>query len=105
MKEKWGTVTSAFEAFHYFGDLQKNHLEVYTELSLRLFKGLSLSIYGDFTRIRDQLSLPKGEASIEEVLLRRTQLATGYNYYASIGFSYTFGSIFSNVVNPRFNGF
>ncbi len=68
-------------------------------------QGLSLSLYGNLTRIRDQLSLKKGEASIEEVLLRRTQLATGYSYYAQIGINYSFGSIFSNVVNPRFNGY
>jgi hypothetical protein len=29
-------------------------------------------------------------------------LQTGYAYYGSVGLSYTFGSVFSNVVNPRF---
>jgi hypothetical protein len=105
LKEKWGTITNAFEAFHYFSDIKKNHMELDLEISLRLFKGLSLNLYGSFLRIRDQLSLPRGEASLEEVLLRRQQLATSYSYYASIGFTYTFGSIFSNVVNPRFNGY
>lgn len=105
LKEKWGTISNSFEAFHYFNDLQKNHLELDSEFSLRLFKGLSFNLYGSFLRIHDQLSLVKGGASLEEVLLRRTQLATSYNYYGSIGLSYTFGSIFSNVVNPRFNGY
>jgi hypothetical protein len=105
LKEKWGTVSNSFEAFHYFSDMKKNHLRLYTELSLRLFKGLSLNLYGNYSRIHDQLSLVKGEASLEQVLLRRTQLATSYSYYGQIGLSYTFGSIFSNVVNPRFNGF
>jgi hypothetical protein len=105
MKEKWGTISNAFEAFHYFHDPQKNHLQVYSELSLRLYKGLSLTLYGNLSRIRDQLSLPKGGASYEEVLLRRKQLATNYSYYLQIGLSYTFGSIFSNVVNPRFTGY
>jgi len=44
-------------------------------------------------------------ATLEEVLLRRTQLATSYSYYGSIGFSYTFGSIYSSVVNPRFGSY
>jgi hypothetical protein len=105
MKEKWGTVSTEFEAFHYFSDLSKNHLSLYTELSVRVFKGLSFNIYGSFQRIRDRLSLVKGDASLEEVLLRRTQLATSYSYYSSVGLSYSFGSIFSNVVNPRFNGY
>lgn len=102
LKEKWGTISNAFEASHYFKDLQKNRLQLYSELSLRLFKGLSLTLYGNYSRIHDQLSLPKGEATLEQVLLRRTQLVTSYSYYGSIGLSYTFGSIFSNVVNPRF---
>jgi len=52
--------------------------------------------------IHDQLGLVKGGVSAEEVLLRRRELETQYSYYASIGFSYTFGSIYNNVVNPRF---
>jgi hypothetical protein len=105
MKEKWGTVVGAFEAFHFFRDIHQNHLEVEIEVSLRLFRGLSLNTWGGYSRVRDQLSLPKGEASVEQVLLRRTQQATSYSYYGQIGLSYTFGSIFSNVVNPRFNGY
>jgi len=105
LKEKWGTISTEFDAFHYFNDLKKNHLSVYSDLSIHLFKGLSLNIYGSFQRIRDRLSLVKGDASLEEVLLRRTQLDTNYSYYSSIGLSYTFGSIYSNVVNPRLNGY
>jgi hypothetical protein len=48
------------------------------------------------------LYLPKGNLTREEVLLRQTQLATGYRARAYAGLSYTFGSVFNNVVNPRF---
>jgi hypothetical protein len=102
LKEKWGTISNSFEASHYFQDPLKNRLQLYSEASLRLYKGLSLNLYGNYSRIHDQISLPKGEATLEEVLLRRTQLATSYSYYGSIGISYTFGSMFSNIVNPRF---
>lgn len=54
--------------------------------------------------IHDQLALQKGDLSQEDVLLQRKQLSTQYNYYVSIGLRYTFGSIFSSVVNPRFGG-
>ena len=102
LKEKWGTIYNSFEASHYFKDIAKNRMVLNSEVSIRLFKGLSFNLYGSYSRIRDQLSLPKGEATLDEILLRRTQLATSYRYYASIGLSYAFGSIFSNVVNPRF---
>ena len=46
--------------------------------------------------------LAKGERDQADVLLRRQALLTGYEYNAFFGFTYTFGSIFNNVVNPRF---
>jgi hypothetical protein len=102
LKEKWGTISATLEGSHYFHDMSKYHLNLYGEISVRLFKGLSFEIYGSGSRIHDQLSLPKMEASYEDILLMRKQLATSYEYYFSLGLSYTFGSIYSNVVNPRF---
>jgi hypothetical protein len=70
--------------------------------SLRLFRGFSVNVGGYYAWVRDQLFLPAGEASTEEILLRQRQLQTSFNYFTSFGFSYQFGSIFNNVVNPRF---
>jgi len=102
LKEKWGTISTSLEGAHYFHDFHKYHLEMYGEISLRLYKGLSFEVYGSAARIHDQLSLPKQGASYEDILLMRKQLATSYQYFFSVGLSYTFGSIYSNVVNPRF---
>jgi hypothetical protein len=100
--QPWGSVEVTLVGSHYFHDLSKYRLVLYGELSLRLVKGLSLNLYGNGSRIHDQLSLPKGTATEEEVLLQRRQLATSYDYFGSFGLTYTFGSIFSSVVNPRF---
>jgi len=62
---------------------------------------LSLNIYGSFSMPRNQIGLVKTEATAEDVLLRQYELETQYSYYTSIGLSYTFGSIYNNVVNPR----
>jgi hypothetical protein len=102
LKEKWGTVSTSLEGSHYVHDRSKYHVRLYSELSLRLYKGLSFDIFGSASRIHDQLSLPKMGASLEDILLMRKELATSYEYYFSVGLSYTFGSIYSNVVNPRF---
>ncbi len=102
LKQKWGTVSTSLIGSHYFHDFSKNRVELNGELSLRLIKGLNFNVYGRYSRIRDQLSLPRGGATIEEVLLQQKQLATGYSYYISLGLSYTFGSLKSKVVNPRF---
>jgi hypothetical protein len=102
IKEKWGTASTGFDFYHYFHDLKKNHMSIDVDLSIRIFKGLSFNIWGYFQRIHDQLSLRKGEISEADLLLQRIQLETNYSYYGQIGLSYTFGSIYSNVVNPRF---
>jgi len=105
VKEPWGSAEASIQGSHYFHNLKMNRLELNGEVSLRLFKGLSLTVDARYERVRDQLSLPKGELLLEELLLRQRELATDYNYSLSVGLSYTFGSIYSNVVNPRFGSF
>jgi hypothetical protein len=102
VKEPWGTAQASIQGSHYFHDLKMNRLHLSGDISLRLFKGLSLTVDAQYERVHDQLNLPKGVLSLEELLLRQRELATDYNYSLSIGLSYTFGSIYSNVVNPRF---
>lgn len=101
-KEPWGNVSARLEGSHFFHDFSKNKIVLSGNLSLRLFKGFSLNVNGRYSSIKDQLSLPKEDASIEDVLLRIKELATDYSYSLSVGFSYSFGSIFSTVVNPSF---
>jgi hypothetical protein len=101
-KEPWGSISTSLEGAHYFHDFSKFRLEVRGNIDLRIFKGLSLDIRGRYDLIRDQLALPKEGASLDEVLLERKELATNYDYFVSVGLRYTFGSVFSNVVNPRF---
>ncbi len=102
LKRPWGTVSTSLEGSHYLHDFRKNRLELNAEVSLRVWKGLSFNVDGGGSRIHDQLGLVKAEASLDEVLLRRKELETNYNYYFSVGLSFTFGSVHSNVVNPRF---
>lgn len=102
VKEKWGSVSTTLEGSHYFYDFRKYHLELFTNINLQLFKGVNIFAFGGGSRIHDQIYLPKGQASLEDVLLQRRQLETGYNYFFGVGLSYTFGSIYTNVVNPRF---
>ena len=71
-------------------------------MDVRLFKGFTFDMFGSVSRRRDQLSLRRGTASTEEILVRQRELATGYSYDIGFGLSYSFGSIYNNVVNPRF---
>ena len=55
--------------------------------------------------VRNQIQLAAGELTEEEILTQQRELATNYRYFASFGLSYRFGSIFSDVVNPRMDWF
>ncbi len=101
-REQWGSLEARTEWSQYLHDLSKSRLEADAEVSVRLARGLSVSGEIFASRIRDQLSLPVRGATPEEILLRLRQLESGYEYRFSMSLTYTFGSIFSSVVNPRF---
>ena len=104
LRQPWGSISSSLEGAAYIDDFSKRHLVFFNSLDLRLFKGFSFFSFGQVSLIRDQLYLPRGTLSDQERLLRRRQLATSYTYFINIGLSYSFGSIFNNIVNPRFGG-
>jgi hypothetical protein len=100
--QKWGSINVNLNYSNYLYDWSKNNLSLSGYMDLRIAKGLSVSIGGGASLVHDQLGLVKGGATTEEVLLRRKELATQFQYFTSFGFTYTFGSIYNNVVNPRF---
>jgi hypothetical protein len=101
LKQPWGSLNTSFDALQYIEDFKKHRLRVSGSTSVRLFKGFSFNVGGNVQRLRDQIYLPKGEATAEEILVRQRQLLTGYRYFMNFGVSYSFGSIYNNVVNPR----
>lgn len=101
-RQPWGSIESRLEWSQYLDDLSLSRLEFEGEVSLRLIRGLSLDVGGSASRIRDQIELPKRGATPSEVLLRVRELQSGYQVQLFAGFSYSFGSIFNNIVNPRF---
>jgi hypothetical protein len=100
--EPWGNTSITVSGANYFHDMNKYELEISGNVSWKIVKGLSINLYGGYSKIRNQISLPRGGATLEEVLLQRRQLETGYSYWAGFGISYSFGSIYNNIVNPRF---
>ena len=101
-RERWGSLQSSVQWSQYLHDLSKSRLELEGEVSIRVARGLSVTGEINASRIRDQLFLPLRGATEEEVLLRLRRLQSGYEYGVGLSLTYTFGSIFSSVVNPRF---
>jgi hypothetical protein len=102
IQKKWGSVNLSLLASNYINDFSKNRVELNTSLNLRIFKGLALQISGGIAHINDQVNLKKGDISEADRLLELRELSTQYRIEGGIGLTYTFGSIYNNVVNPRF---
>ena len=100
--ERWGSLQASLEWSQYLHDPELSRLEADGEVSWRLARGLSVTAEVNASRIRDQISLPRRGATPEEILLELRELQSGYEYQVSFGVTYTFGSIYSSIVNPRF---
>lgn len=103
LNQKWGHSYAGISYHNYFHNWSLFNLGVDVYTNVRITGGLSFYILAFGGLTRNQVFLVKGNATSEEVLARRRQLASGYNYFTSIGISYRFGSKLNNVVNPRFD--
>jgi hypothetical protein len=102
--QPWGSISASLEGSNYLSDFSKRRGTMVSNIDLKLFGGFSLVLLGGAELVRDQIFLPSRGASAAEILLQEQQLATSFRYWSSVGISYTFGSPFAGVVNPRFEG-
>jgi Protein of unknown function, DUF481 len=101
-REPWGSLQAEVEYSTFLPDASLYRIQLEGDINVRIARGLSLSVEGTTSRLRDQLSIPRRGVTPEEVLLRLRRLRSGYEYDLQIGLTYTFGSIFNTIVNPRF---
>jgi hypothetical protein len=99
--QPWGEARWEINASQYLHDLSKNSIDFYGRINYRLVRGLSFRISANFQIIHDQLYLARQQASLEELLLRQRKVKTDYELGISLGISYSFGSMYNNVVNTR----
>ena len=100
---KWGSLDASVSGSTYLNDFSLYSIDSFIGTEIRLFKGLSLNFWGGISIPRDQIELRKGNTSAEDALTKQHEMQTDYNLWINGGISYTFGSIYNNVVNPRFN--
>jgi hypothetical protein len=104
-RQPWGAVNLSVDGTQYLHDRGKYNVTTFGGVSdIRLFRGFSLNLFGNYALVRDQITLARGDLTQDQVLLRQREVATDYRFFVSGGISYRFGSIFNNVVNPRFDG-
>ncbi len=103
-RQPWGSVNMSLFGQQFLHDLNYNSYGISGFTDLRIAKGLAINVGGNYSRVNDQLYLRRGALSDNEIIARQQALATNYRFFMNFGLSYTFGSIFNTVVNPRFNG-
>jgi hypothetical protein len=104
IKQKWGSLSASVDYQNYFHDFDLNAFNFYLNFNIRLFKGFSWYLNGNYSISHNQINIRKPSGlSQNDLLLQQKQFKSGYSYWMSTGLSYSFGSIYNTIVNPRFN--
>ncbi|MCB9207475.1 MAG: hypothetical protein H6612_07915 [Ignavibacteriales bacterium] len=102
LNETWGDAHFYLTTGNYLHDFSKAKVDLWSRIGYRLTGSLSFNIQAEVSYINDQLYLEQEGATLEEILFNQKSLATDYEYQLSLGFRYTIGSIYNNIVNTRF---
>jgi hypothetical protein len=100
-QQPWGELIVSLEGSHFLDSPKRHRVDLFSRLELRLFRGVNLDIQGNVARVKDQIYLSAAGLDPDEILIGQRELGTDYEYGIELGLSFTFGSIFNNVVNPR----
>lgn len=103
-QEAWGNAGIGVEYSQYLHDVSLYRAEIGGNLSLRITRGLDLTLFGSTSWVQDEIHIPLSNISDEDILLGRQNLPSSYRYTARISLGYRFGSPFTNIVNTRFGG-
>jgi hypothetical protein len=105
LNQKWGTINTGVYYRKYFKGINLNSMGMSANANVKITGSFTFFINIDATVVHDQINLVKSGATEQEVLTRKRQIASNFNYNTSFGVNFRFGSILNNFVNPRFQGY
>jgi hypothetical protein len=105
VRQSWGSLNASARYASFIPDLKQWNLSLNGQASLNLVKGLSFNLGGGASLIRDQIFLAAQDQTPEQILTQRRALASNFSVFVFTGLSYSFGSIYNSVVNPRLDFF
>ena len=101
--EKWGSFKCDIGTFQYFSKEKFYRVNISPNISWNIARGLNWNFGGNFSIVNDQYFLRKDDVSADAILLGQAQLKSSFSYYIYTGISFSFGSMYNNVVNVRFS--
>ncbi len=105
IRQSWGSINTSARYASFIPDLKQWNLSLNGQANLNLVKGLSLNLGGGASLIRDQIFLAAQDQTPEQILTQRRALASDFSVFIFTGLSYSLGSIYNSVVNPRLDFF
>ncbi|MEP7254194.1 MAG: hypothetical protein ABI666_00390 [Ferruginibacter sp.] len=106
MNASWDNFLNSFESDSVkIKGRNINTFSVGGSIDIRIIKGLSLYIYSNINFTKGIYpNISRHTVSLNDLLTGNRQYASERSFYSYFSLNYRFGSIYNNVVNPRFNG-
>ena len=112
--QKWGNVNFEASYNNFLNSFSLNDVEIKGKnintfsiggyIEIRIVKGLSLNVSSNANFTKGIYpNIPRKFFSRDDLLTNTRQYPTEKGLYSYFGINYRFGSIYNNVVNPRFN--
>lgn len=98
----WGNISTTLTGAYYLNVPKAYRVDLVSQMNFRLAKGLFFNATGSVALINNQVSLSSINLTPEQIILRQKETLTNFSYNLQVGLRYTFGSIFNNIVNPRY---
>jgi len=102
--QPWGSTHVGVFWSNFLTDFNKNNLSLNGALQFKIAKGLNFAIWGNYTFVRNQINIRKGDIDINQLLVKNQELLSSYDFNLGVGIKYRFGSKFNTAVNPSFRG-
>ncbi|MDB4439053.1 DUF481 domain-containing protein, partial [bacterium] len=100
--QPWGNIDVDAGVSQFLSLTDRYSIDINPSVNVNIFKGLNFytGIYYGITK--DRINIPKGDLSVEDILLQNKLRDSNFSLYMYFGISYRFGSASNNVVNTRF---
>ena len=102
-RQRWGSADASLSWHQFLHDASAYSLNLDARIDVRVTRGLSVNFSAFGSKINDQLYISREGVPDDEILTEQRALATAYRFGGSVGLSFTFGSIYNTIVNPRFD--